>query len=278
MTEEKPHILVVEDEVNLAEGLRYTLEQESYSVTLAHEGTVALELLLQSPNEYDIIVLDIMLPGMSGYTICSRIRELGVVTPIMFLSARTLPEDRAKGFDVGANQYMAKPFELDEFLARIKNMLKLQRLQRDSLLRRNAEKLAEANQAGANQVGVNQTSAAQTDSAAAGSGEMPLGTQFQVGEYTIYFDSMEAKSSEKTVHLTQLEISLLKYFILNENRLISKDELLEKVWKMPGVQNTRAPDQFILRLRKIFEPDPANPVYFLTYRNAGYRFVRPQDE
>lgn len=244
--EKKPHILVVEDEINLAVGIRYSLEHENFQVTLIHDGLSALDLVLNSPMDFDVIVLDIMLPGMNGYSICSEIREKGILIPIMFLSARTLPEDKARGFDVGANQYLSKPFELEEFLARIKNMLKFKSLHED-------QKSAEKNQA--------------TD----------LPDEMQIGCATVNFNSLEARTPLKTIHLTHLEMSLLKYFILNKNRLVSKEELLENVWKMSSGMNTRAPDQFILRLRKIFEQDPAHPKLFLTYRNAGYRFV-PQAE
>lgn len=253
MSENQTQILVVEDEINLAKGLRFSLEHENYAVTLVHDGQKALELLRREGSRFHLIVLDIMLPGVNGYTICDQVRAQGLLTPIMFLSARTLPEDRARGFDVGANQYLAKPFELDEFLARIRNMLKLHQLQVASLA--------------AERVGA--------DTVAPGDGpENPL----KIGAATVRFDVMEVERAGVVTHLTQLENALLRYFVLHPNRLISKDELLEQVWKMPGVLNTRAPDQFILRLRKIFEPDPANPVFFLTYRNAGYRFVSQEAE
>ena len=237
--EKKPRILVVEDEVNLADGIRFSLEHELYDVTLIHDGNEALTLLLTEPGAFDVIVLDIMLPGVNGFTICSQVREHGILTPIMFLSAKTLPEDKARGFDVGANQYLAKPFDLDEFLARIRNMLKLHQLQ----------------------------SAKEQEPAA----ELP--EEMQIGNATVNFNTLEVRTPAKTHHLTFLEMTLLKYFVQNANRLISKDELLKNVWKTSAGMNTRAPDQFILRLRKIFEQDSTRPQYFLTYRNAGYRFM-----
>jgi len=235
----KPRILVVEDEVNLAVGIRFSLEHENYDVTLIHDGSEALALLLKNSEAFDVIVLDIMLPGVNGFTICSQVREHGILTPIMFLSAKTLPEDKAHGFDVGANQYLAKPFELEEFLARIRNMLKLHQLQS-----------GKSSESGT---------------------ELP--EEVRIGATTVNFNALEVRTPEKTHHLTFLEMALLKYFVQNENRLIPKEELLENVWKTSAGMNTRAPDQFILRLRKIFEPDPTHPRYFLTYRNAGYRFM-----
>lgn len=243
----KPHILVVEDEVNLAVGMRYTLEHENFQVTLIHDGSQALERILKDGSEFDVIVLDIMLPSVNGYTICSKARENGIWTPIMFLSARTLPEDKARGFDAGANQYLAKPFELEEFIARIRNMVKFRSLRE--------ERSAPAH---------TQESAPE---------EIRIPEELTIGNAVVNFNTQEVHTGRKTVNLTFLEISLLKYFIQNANRLIPKEELLEKVWKTSTGMNTRAPDQFILRLRKIFEPDPSHPQFFLTYRNAGYRFV-----
>lgn len=247
ISEQKPHILVVEDELNLAVGIRYSLEHENYDVTLVHDGSEALELVLKHPDDFDVLVLDIMLPGCNGYSICSEAREHGILTPIMFLSARTLPEDKARGFDVGANQYLSKPFELEEFLARVRNMLKFQKLQG-------------------------------TKAPPKPHGDPSLPTEMTIGQGVVNFDTMEVRTQKKTLKLTYLEISLLKHFVQNPDRLIPKEELLEKVWKMPGVMNTRAPDQFILRLRKMFETDPTHPKIFLTHRNAGYRFVSETKE
>lgn len=253
----KPHILVVEDEINLAVGIRFSLEHENYQVTLIHDGAEALERILRTPTAFDVIVLDIMLPGQNGYSVCSHIREKGVTTPIMFLSARTLPEDKARGFDAGANQYMPKPFELEEFLARIRNMLKLQQIHSVTVgenVAENAPRMTEK-------------------STVEGLTSSELPDELKIGDAVVRFNALEVQTPKRTVRLTSLEMSLLKYFIQNANRLIAKEELLEKVWKMPGAMNTRAPDQFILRLRKIFEQNPAKPLYFRTFRNAGYRFT-----
>ena len=246
----KASVLIVEDEVHLATGMRYSLERENYDVEMVHDGPAALELVTNSPKRFDVIILDIMLPGMNGYAICEKIREQDILTPIMFLSVRTLPEDRAKGFAVGANQYMAKPFELEEFLARIQNMLLMQKRQMESA-QSNAPKF-----------------------------ELDLSKEkvLEIGRAKIDFQTLEVETPEGKNRLTALEMSLLAYFVENPDRLIPKEELLENVWKMPRDLNTRAPDQFLLRLRKIFEPDPTNPIYFLTYRNAGYRYVSHPEE
>ena len=228
------HILVVEDEEHLAIGIKFNLEAEGYLVTTLNEGAAVLQVIQDSETAVDLVILDIMLPGMSGYTICRMVREAGYDTPILLLSARTLPEDRARGFDVGANQYLTKPFDLDELLSRTKNLLKLPY--------RSAPPPVSLQQA-------------------------------QFGHTEVNFETYEATVDGLQVRLTKQEIKLLKYFVENEGRVIPRSELLEKIWGLPGHINTRAPDQFIRRLRKSFEPDPAQPKYFLTIRDAGYRFV-----
>ena len=228
------HILVVEDEEHLAIGIKFNLEAEGYLVTTLNEGAAVLQVIQDSETAVDLVILDIMLPGMSGYTICRMVREAGYHTPILLLSARTLPEDRARGFDVGANQYLTKPFDLDELLSRTKNLLKLPYR----------------------------------------SAPPPISLQqAQFGQTEVNFETYEATVDGLQVRLTKQEIKLLKYFVENEGRVIPRSELLEKIWGLPGHINTRAPDQFIRRLRKTFEPDPAQPKYFLTIRDAGYRFV-----
>ena len=230
----RSHILVVEDEEHLAIGIKFNLEAEGYLVTTLNEGTGVLQVIQDSETTVDLVILDIMLPGMSGYTICRMVREAGYDTPILLLSARTLPEDRARGFDVGANQYLTKPFDLDELLSRTKNLLKLPYR----------------------------------------SPPPPISLQqAQFGQTEVNFETYEATVDGLQVRLTKQEIKLLKYFVENEGRVIPRSELLEKIWGLPGHINTRAPDQFIRRLRKTFEPDPAQPKYFLTIRDAGYRFV-----
>jgi len=230
-------ILIVEDEQHLAVGIKYNLEAEGYRVTTAGDGPAALTFVEQQ-GPFDLIVLDLMLPGMSGYAVCERIRATGSDVPILILSARTLTEDRARGFDVGADQYMMKPFDLGEFISRVKGLLTMH------------ERRIE-----------NRPSSAQRP------------RQFKFGSAEINFDTYEVLVAGQSVRLTPLEMKLLEYFVSNEGRVVPRSELLENVWSMAGHANTRAPDQFIRRLRKTFEPDAAEPRYFLTIRDAGYRFV-----
>jgi len=231
------HILVVEDEAHLAAGIQYNLEAEGYRVTVVGDGPEALRCVEKNPD-VALLILDLMLPGMSGYAVCESLRDAGRNMPVLILSARTLAEDRARGFDVGADQYMMKPFDLDEFLSRVKNLLRLHD-------RRTAPGAAPT---------------------------APL-RSFSFADATIDFETFEVVVRGEPVRMTHLELKLLRYFVQNEGRVIPRQELLERVWELPGTMVTRAPDQFIRRLRKTFEPDPARPRHFLTIRDAGYRFL-----
>lgn len=238
MNAEKKHILVVDDEEHLAVGIKFNLEAEGYRVTAVGNGVDALAAATNPKAPVDLIVLDLMLPKMSGYEVCEKVREAGQTMPILMLSARTLSEDKARGFDVGANQYMVKPFELDELLSRIKNLL-------------------------------SQTAPSIAPTAATG-----LQHEYSFGNANINFKTYEVSVQEKPVRLTELQIRVLRYFIEHEGEVIPRSQLLKDVWEMPGNMNTRAPDQILRQLRKTFEPDPSKPVHFLTIRDAGYRFVK----
>jgi len=235
---ENPHILVVDDEKHLAIGIKFNLEAEGFHVSTVGNGPEALGLLESSPQPVDLIVLDLMLPGMSGYEVCEQLRASGNFMPVLMLSARTLTEDKTRGFDVGASQYLEKPFELEELLSRIKNLLAQHRQQQQIEVTR------------------------------------PELSEYEFGDAKINFKTYEAHSAGDPIRLTQLQLKLLKYFVEREGDVIPRSEILEKVWELPGHVNTRAPDQVLRQLRKAFEPDPANPVYFLTIRDAGYRFVK----
>ncbi|MCG8649657.1 MAG: response regulator transcription factor [Pirellulales bacterium] len=236
----RPHILVVEDEKHLGVGIKYNLEAENYKVTLVEDGPTALKLVDSASESIDLIVLDLMLPGMSGYSVCETIRDAGMTVPILMLSARTLAEDRTRGFDVGANQYMNKPFELDELLSRVNNLLQSNgRKPPATSPRRTRENI----------------------------------TEIEFGKVKVNFETHEVSVGGESVRMTPKELKLLKYFVENPGRVISRNELLSEVWEVSGNLQTRAVDQFIARLRKIIEPDSAAPVHLLTVRDAGYRFL-----
>ena len=233
MSADQPKVLVVEDEPAQREVLAYNLEAEGFEVTSAGDGQSAIQHLQQGPP-VDLVILDLMLPGMSGYKVCQLLRDQGLDTPVLILSAKTLPEDRTRGFDVGADQYLTKPFELDELIARVRNLL-ARYARRDNDTQRPAT--------------------------------------YQFGRAAIDFNTHQVSVNDQDVRLTALVMKLLEYFVRHEGRVIPRGELLEKVWELPAGINTRAPDQIIRRLRKAFEPEPAKPQHFLTIRDAGYRFV-----
>ena len=229
-----PRLLVVEDESHLAAGLKLNLELEGYEVDVASNARQSAQCLLE-PARYDAIVLDVMLPDVNGFELCSRLREAGNFVPVIMLTARSSPDDRVKGLEAGADDYMVKPFELGELLARVRSMLR----------RRHWE----------------QNAVQDTDST------------LRFGHAVIDFDTHEVSVDGRPAQLTQLEIDLVRYFSHNPGRVLSRDELLEKVWKLRNYSNTRTVDNFISRLRRRFEPDPSDPVHFLSVRGAGYKFV-----
>ena len=230
-------ILVVEDEDHLAQGLKLNLELEGYEVDIAGTAREAGERLLR-PDRYDVIVLDVMLPDKNGFELCQKIRDSGNYTPVIMLTARSSAEDRVRGLESGADDYLPKPFELDELLARVR-----------SLLRRLAW--------------VTQDNGPHPSA--------PNTASF--GDAQIDFDSHEVTVAGTKRELTRLELDLLRYFIANPGRVLSRKELLEQVWKVRSHQSARTVDNFISRLRRHFEDDPSKPVHFLSVRGAGYKFV-----
>jgi two-component system OmpR family response regulator len=234
-----PHILVVEDEQHLAFGIKFNLEAEGYTVTTAGDGPTALDLLEKATTPIDLVVLDLMLPGMSGYAVCETLRGRGDTLPVVMLTARTLVEDRIRGFDAGTDVYLHKPFDLEELLSVIRNLLS--RRGRDD----RASEPAEA---------------------------APAAT-FRFGSAEINFETWEATCRGQPVKLTSLEMKLLKYLVQHEGKVVTREELLTKVWGMSRPPATRTVDTFMLNLRKTFEDDPSRPVHFLSVRGTGYRFV-----
>lgn len=232
-------ILVVEDEQHLAFGIKFNLEAEGHAVIVVGDGQAALEQMETAAPPVDLVVLDIMLPGMSGYAVCQAIRAAGNGLPVVMLTARTLVEDRIRGFDAGTDVYLQKPFDLEELLSVIRSLLS--RRGRD-------ERTAEP------------VDAAPSATARFGSAE-------------VNFETWEASIRDVPVKLTSLEMKLLKYLVLHEGKVVTREELLTKVWGMNRPPATRTVDTFMLNLRKTFEDDPARPVHFLSVRGIGYKFV-----
>jgi two-component system alkaline phosphatase synthesis response regulator PhoP len=237
------HILLVEDEEHLAIPIKYNLEAEGYHVTTVGDGPQALALLRESPQAVDLIILDLMLPGMSGYDICETIRDAGEGVPILVLSARTLPEDRTRAYDAGADVYLMKPFDLEELLSVIRRLLSRQR----------------------------------SDGPPRGDSKL-AGPVYRFGRAVVNFDTYQVTVDDKYLRLTTLELKLLRYFVEHEGSVVTRSELLEHVWGMSHSPTTRTVDNFIVNLRKYFELDPAQPKHFLSVRGAGYRFVAAGEE
>lgn len=229
-------VLVVEDEAHLATGLKLNLQLDGYRVVVARSLREAAAALVESAP-IDLILLDVNLPDGEGYGFCKQLREAGQYMPVIMLTARSAAEERVRGLDSGADDYMPKPFALPELLARVR-----------SALRRSGWR--------------------QQDSPV----EVSRGT-LQFGSAVVDFDTHEASSDGKPVRLTQLELDLLYYFSRHPGRVLSREELLERVWNLRNAPNTRSVDNFIARLRRYFEPFPDKPVHFLSHRGAGYRFI-----
>ena len=225
-------ILLVEDEESLAEGLLFNLSEEGYSVVWVKDGKKALEQFDSQP--YDLIILDIMLPYINGFEVAKYVREKSPMIPILMLTARTAVYDRVRGLEIGADDYLTKPFHLQELLARVKGILR-----RKSWY----------------QSAVESTST------------------YQFGENEINFADFSCKSENKKFRLTQQEAMVMKYLIQKKDKIVSREELLEKVWNISSEIETRTVDNFIARLRKYFEPDTKKPVYIKSIRSAGYMFV-----
>jgi two-component system, OmpR family, alkaline phosphatase synthesis response regulator PhoP len=244
-------VLIVEDEAHLAEGLRFNLEEEGYDVDVAADGESALDRLLEKHEPFDAVVLDVMLPGKSGFDVATALRDARNYAPILMLTARGRPEDVLQGFAAGADDYLPKPFELRIFLARLQGLL------------RRREWLLAARET---PVGRAKSKPAPEPTPA----EMDV---FSVNGKTIDFGALELRDNGNTIHLTLMEAKLLHHLISNNGRTVSRKSILEDVWGLREDTDTRAIDNFIVRLRRYIEEDPANPKYLLTVRGVGYRFV-----
>jgi DNA-binding response OmpR family regulator len=238
-------ILIVEDEQHLAEGLRFNLEAEGYQVQAVETGEAALELLLPEHDQpaFDLVVLDVMLPVKDGFTVVSEMRGAGQFVPTLMLTARGRPEDVLEGFAAGADDYLPKPFELSILIARIRGLLR-----RKQWLRSTAP-------------------AAKSDAK----------ESYKFGEKSVYFNLLEVHAARKVYPLTLMEASILRFLIEHEGEAVSRKSMLQEVWGMREDTDTRAIDNFIVRLRRYLEDDPAKPRHLLTVRGIGYRFVAAPD-
>jgi DNA-binding response OmpR family regulator len=225
-------VLIVEDEQHLAEGLRFNLEAEGYTADVVETGEAALERLLgRHDRAFDLVVLDVMLPGKDGFAVVSELREAKQFIPVLMLTARGRPEDVLKGFAAGADDYLPKPTELAILLARIRGLLR-----RTEWMRRAQDR-------------------------------------YTFGGKTIDFDALDVRVGDRTFPLTLMEANLLRYLISHEGKAVSRKAMLEDVWGLREDTDTRAIDNFIVRLRRYIEREPGRPRHLLTVRGVGYRFI-----
>jgi DNA-binding response OmpR family regulator len=233
-----PRILLVEDEEHLAEGIRFNLELDGYEVQTIGDGLRALERLLPAPDDappqppFDLVVLDVMLPGLDGFQVVDRMRQAGVFTPVLMLTAKSMPEDVVEGLEAGADDYLAKPFDLPVLLARVRGLIRRRDWARGS-----------------------------------------LGEQARVGAAVVDFANFELRRTDGLVRLTLLEAMLLKLLVERRGHVVTKAEILEKVWNLDPETETRAVDNFVMRLRRYLEEDARHPRLLQTVRGVGYRLV-----
>ncbi len=228
----KNKILLVEDEKHLAKGLSYNLKKEGYQVTVAENGIAALECLKE--NDYDMMILDLMLPKMSGMEVVKKVRETNIRFPVLMLTAKTTDEDRTLGLEAGADDYITKPFHLPEILLRVKGILRRKDWYQEPV--RSLE-------------------------------------YFEFGNMWVDFNTGKAKGCDGEFYLTSKETLVMNLLIANREKVVSREELLEKVWGYSPNTETRTVDNFISRLRKYFEKKPQSPRYIVTVREKGYRFT-----
>jgi two-component system, OmpR family, alkaline phosphatase synthesis response regulator PhoP len=242
-------VLVVEDEDHLAQGLRFNLEAEGYAAEVVGDGEAATDRLLGGKETFDAVVLDIMLPGKDGFSVVSELRAARNYVPVLMLTARGRPEDVLKGFASGADDYLPKPFDLSILLARLQGLLR-----RSEWIRGAA------------------ATTPRVEAPADGASVGDFG-KFSFAGKTIDFGALELRSGDNTIHLTVMESELLRHLVRNDGRVVSRKEILEEVWGLHEDTDTRAIDNFIVRLRRYLEVDPANPKHLLTVRGVGYRFL-----
>jgi len=232
-------VLVVEDEAHLADGIRFNLELEGYEVETIPDGLVAAERLAPEGGDpdvesLDLVLLDVMLPGLDGFRIVERMRQVGNFTPVLMLTAKTLPEDIVQGLESGADDYLSKPFDLPVLLARVKGLIRRRDWTR----------------------GVSGTL-----------------EKARVGDAEVDFHAFEIQRGGETFRLTLLEAMLLKLLVERRGKVVSKGEILEKVWNLDPETETRAVDNFVMRLRRHLGDDPRSPQHLQTVRGAGYRLT-----
>lgn len=275
-------ILIVEDEAHLAQGLRFNLQEEGHEAEVAGDGEEALARL-DSGAHFDVMILDVMLPGKSGFEVASFLREKKNYVPILMLTARGRAEDVLKGFASGADDYLPKPFELSILIARLDGLLRRSAWMRQSLAA-DASRARPASRSSRPNTSENGTSVSDDNSSegrvasaqrsdALAPAFSPDADRFTFAGKSIDFAELELRSLGNTIHLTVMEADLLRYLAQSAGRVVSRKALLEDVWGLHEDTDTRAIDNFVVRLRRYIEEDPARPRHLLTVRGVGYRFI-----
>jgi DNA-binding response OmpR family regulator len=231
-------VLVVEDEAHLAQGLRFNLEAEGYEVTICENGEAALTHLLRGSGA-DVVVLDVMLPGQDGFAVVSALRQASNFVPVLMLTALHRPEDVLKGFESGADDYLAKPFDLKILLARIRSLLRRRAWVNEAPVQKDTAELS----------------------------------AYEFDGKVVDFRALELRTQNGAFKLTLMEADLLRYLIRHQGLPVSRQQILKDVWNLPADMDTRAIDNFIVRLRRYIEAEPGTPRYLLTVRGVGYKFV-----
>lgn len=248
-------VLVVEDEAHLAQGLCFNLQAEGYSAEVVGDGEAATDRLLGKKENFDVIVLDIMLPGKDGFSVVSELRAARNYVPVLMLTARSRPEDVLKGFAAGADDYLPKPFDLSILLARLQGLLRRSQWMRGGQSAGNSGPVPHASPSASDPRNV---------------GDFGI---FSFGGKTIDFGVLELRTASNVIHLTLMESELLRHLVRNDGRVVSRKQILEEVWGLHEDTDTRAIDNFMVRLRRYIEDDPAEPRHLLTVRGVGYRFL-----
>jgi DNA-binding response OmpR family regulator len=267
----KANVLVVEDEQHLRDGLRFNLEAEGYTVEAVADGETALQKLNNASaaetTRFDVVVLDVMLPGIDGFTVAAELRRAGQFVPVLMLTARGRPEDVLQGFEAGADDYLPKPFELAILLARLSGLLR-----RRAWLNQDQEQTAAA-AANNHPLASGVTKTVAGDAATGEAARRAAEKLFEFDGKTIDFEALELRVNDRVVRLTLMEADLLRHLIGHAGRVVSRKSMLEEVWNLREDTDTRAIDNFIVRLRKYIEDEPAKPRHLLTVRGVGYRFI-----
>jgi len=238
-------ILIVEDEEHLARGLKFNLEAEGLDAAVVTDGESALKLLLPSDNGIDAVLLDVMLPGMNGFEVVSQLRNAKQYVPVLMLTARGRPEDVLRGFEAGVDDYLPKPFELPILVARLRGLLRRKQW----------------------------LSGGRTDEARQASADSAEPETFAFDGKSLDFNTLELRLKNEVIQLTVMEAELLRHLIRNEGKVVSRKAILEDVWGLREDTDTRAIDNFIVRLRRYIENAPSKPKHLLTVRGIGYKFV-----